>query len=562
LMYMHVHETPEPPDTRKADIPEWLRDIILKCLAKNPVDRFADAGDIKQALQERYAPKLTVTPLAEIARKKRRIMLASIAIAAAVLIAASGILFRRYSEQKRQAEETRIVSEKLAQQRQQQELESAAARDDKAYEQALSMDNKQAYNNYLMVYPEGKHVEEARARIDDLDKQESAQLAEFEKLREKDAEAAKKRQEAAEAARRREEAENKARQDDMAYQQALIANTKQSFSTYMELYPNGSHFDEAVGKLAALDEAEAAKMKAEAEVTAKRDDQAFQVASSEDTKQAYNTYLISYPNGRHSDEARAKVAVFDRKEKEAERVRSALSQLSLRMVNIPGGSFLMGSVDGGSDEKPVKTITLSGFEIGSTEVTQAQYNSIMGENPSFFKLDDNAPAEKVLWKDAITFCNKLSEKLGLEPCYNLSTGACDFSKNGFRLPTEAEWEYACRSESGSEYSLGDGESALNRTGWYNRNSMEQTHPAGQKTPNAWGLYDMHGNVWEWCNDWYANNAYETNGNNNPTGPKSGSDKVVRGGSWLDSPKDCRSAKRRNFDPDKDYSDIGFRIIRR
>ena len=272
--------------------------------------------------------------------------------------------------------------------------------------------------------------------------------------------------------------------------------------------------------------------------------------------------MISYPNGRNSGEASARIAAIDKKEEEAERVRSALSQLSLRIIKVSGGSFLMESEDGGGDEKQVKTKTLSGFEIGSTEITQAQYNSIMGDNPSFFKLDDNAPVEKVLWKDAITFCNRLSEKMGLEPCYNLGSGACDFSKNGFRLPTEAEWEYACRSESGSEYSLGDGESALNRTGWYNRNSMENTHPAGQKTPTPWGLYDMHGNVWEWCNDWYANNAYETNGKNNPTGPKSGSDKVVRGGSWLDGPKDCRSAKRRNFDPDKDYSDIGFRIVRR
>lgn len=566
LMYMHVHETPEPPDARKADIPEWLRDIILKCLAKNPVDRFADAGDIKQALQERYAPKLTITPLAEIARKKRRIMLASIAIAAAVLIAVSGILLRRYSEQKSQAEQARIESERQTQQRQQQELESAAVRDDKAYEQAISMNEKQAYNNYLMLFPEGKHIEEARAMITALDEQEAAQrekeAVELGRRREEDAEASRRRQGAAEAARRREEAEDKARQDDMAYQQALIVNTGQSFSTYMELYPGGRHFDEAMDKLATLDEAEAAKMKAEAEATAKRDNQAFQIASNDDTKQAYNTYLISYPSGRHSDEARSRIAAFDKKGEEAEKVRTALSQLSLRIVKIPGGSFLMGSEDGGSDEKPVKTITLSGFEMGSTEITQAQYNSIMGGNPSFFKLDDNSPVEKVSWKDAITFCNKLSERIGLEPSYNLSTGACDFSKNGFRLPTEAEWEYACRSESGSEYSLGDGESALNRAGWYNRNSMENTHPAGQKTPNVWGLYDIHGNVWEWCNDWYSKNAYETNGTNNPTGPKSGSDKVVRGGSWLDGPKDCRSAKRRNFNPDKDYSDIGLRIVRR
>ncbi len=562
LMYMHVHENPEPPDARKADIPEWLRDIILKCLAKNPVDRFADAGEIKRALQEKYAPKLTVTPLAERDRKKRRIMLTGIAVTAVILIVVSGILFRRYSEQKRQEGQARVESERLAKENQQRALESVAERDDKAYEQALSMNDKQAYNNYLMLYPDGIHIEEARAMIDELDKQEAAQLVELEKRGIEDAEAVRRRQGAEESARLKREAEEKIRQDDMAYQQALIANTKQSFGTYMELYPNGRHFNEAMNKLSAVDSAEASKMKTEIEAAIKRDDQAFQVASSDNTKQAYNTYLISYPSGRHSDEAKTRIAAIDEKGKEAEKVRTALSQLSLRIVMIPGGSFLMGSEDGGGDEKPVKKVTLSGFEMGSTEITQAQYNNIMGTNPSYFKLDNNSPVEKVSWKDAITFCNKLSEKVGLNPCYNLSTGDCDFSKNGFRLPTETEWEYACRSESGSEYSMGDGESALDRAGWYNRNSMENTHPAGQKTPNIWGLYDMHGNVWEWCNDWYSKNAYETNVTNNPTGPKSGPDKVVRGGSWLDGPNDCRSAKRRNFDPDKNYSDIGFRIVRR
>ena len=170
--------------------------------------------------------------------------------------------------------------------------------------------------------------------------------------------------------------------------------------------------------------------------------------------------------------------------------------------------------------------------------------------------------ERVTWNDAITFCNKLSEEIGLEPCYNLSTGACDFGESGFRLPTEAEWEYACRAESGLGYSLGDYENALDRAGWYQRNSSENTHPVGLKTQNNWGLYDTHGNVWEWCNDWYGKAAYGSGGTSDPTGPSSGSDKVLRGGSWIDSSKECRSAKRRNYDPGKDYSDIGFRIVRR
>ena len=564
LMYMHVHESPEPPDARNADVPEWLKNIILKCLAKNPVDRFASFEELQAALSEKYSPKLTVTPLAERDRKKQRTRMAIIAGAAVIVIASAGAFFWWQSGQEKLAEQAQIESEQKAQDlKLQQEQESAATKDDRAFEQALELNSKIAFSNYLVSYPDGRHVDEARSKIEAIDNEEKENEAEALAKREIESEAERQRRLAADAAaKQKSEADEKARQDDSAYQQAVMVNTTQSFSTYLSLYPEGRHAEEANEKLTELDAALAAKMKTEADQKARKDDQAFQIASREDSKQSYNTYLTSYPNGRHSDDARAKNAAFEQKEAEAEKVRVALSSLSLRLAKIPAGSFLMGSENGGSDEKPVKTINLSGFEMSTTEITQAQYMSIMDDNPSYFKLDNNCPVERVTWKDAITFCNKLSEKVGLEPCYNLSAGACDFSKSGFRLPTGAEWEYACRSESGLDYSLGDGESALNRAGWYQRNSQEKTQPAGQKTPNAWGLYDMHGNVWEWCNDWYDKGAYQANREKNPAGPESGKEKVVRGGSWLDSPKDCRSAKRRNFDPEKDYSDIGFRVVRR
>jgi len=540
LMYMHVHESPEPPDARNADVPEWLKNIILKCLAKNPVDRFASFKELQAALSEKYSPKLTVTPLAERDRKKQRTRIAIIAGAAVVVIASTGLFFWWQSGQEKLAEQVRIESEQKAKQlKMQQEQESAATKDDRAFEQALALNSKVAFSNYLVSYPDGRHVDEARLKIEAIDNEEKTRETEALAKREEESESERQRRLAADAAaRQKAEAEGKIRQDDNAYQQAVMVNTTQSFSTYLSLYPEGR------------------------EEAAQKDNRAFHVASREDSKQSYNTYLITFPNGRHSDDARTKVAAFEQKEAEAEKVRVALSSLSLRLAKIPPGSFLMGSENGGSDEKPVKTITLSGFEMSTTEITQAQYMSIMDDNPSYFKLDNNCPVERVTWKDAITCCNKLSEKVGLEPCYNLSAGACDLSKSGFRLPTEAEWEYACRSESGLDYSLGDGESALNRAGWYQRNSQEKTQPAGQKTPNTWGLYDMHGNVWEWCNDWYDKGAYQASGGKNPAGPKSGKEKVVRGGSWLDSPKDCRSAKRRNFNPEKDYSDIGFRVVRR
>ncbi|MFC1650707.1 SUMF1/EgtB/PvdO family nonheme iron enzyme [Candidatus Latescibacterota bacterium] len=560
LMYMHVHETPEPPDARNANIPEWLKNIILKCLAKNQVDRFETFEELKAALSERYSPKLTITPLKEKDRKRKRKILAVAALVITIIIAASGIIYMQYSEKQKIAEEQRIESQEQARARQEQD--SAKLKDDTAFQSAQMADTKQSYSIYLNNFPEGLHAADANSRIEAIDKEEAEQretVAVIQKESDADRQA---RLAAAEAERIKTEAENLAREDDTAYNFAEMTNTTQSYTIYLGKYPNGRHVDEANTKLAALDADAAAKLKEEADAAAARDDQAFELARNADTQQAYNTYLMNYLNGLHSDEAKNRIAGFEREEKEAEKVRVALSALSLRMVKIPSGSFIMGSENGAGDEKPVRTLALSGFEMSSTEITQAQYESVVGKNPSNFKLDDNRPVERVNWNDAIAYCNMLSDKIGLEPCYNLSSGACDLSKSGFRLPTEAEWEYACRAESGLEYSLGDGESALDRAGWYQRNSRDNTHPVGQKTQNNWGLYDTHGNVWEWCNDWYDKAAYGSKETNDPTGPASGSDKVLRGGSWIDSPKDCRSAKRRNFDPGKDYSDIGFRIVRR
>ena len=562
LMYMHVHETPEPPDARNADIPEWLKNIILKCLAKNPVDRFASADELKAALSEKYSPKITVTPMAERDRKKRRIALVMTA-AAVVVIAIAAVLFFRWQAGQREIEEqARIQQQQQEREQARQDAEaSAAEKDDMAYENALSVNTKEAFNSYLMLYPAGRHLDEVKDRIAAIETRETEQeAAKLEETREDPAEAERRRQEAAERRRREQEAEQR-RMDDTAYQQAEMVNSIQSYNTYLKNYPNGIHREAAMVKLASLDEAEAERLSAQAEEVSRRDDLAFQLASSANTKEGYNTYLISFPDGEHSAEARAKITSIEEAETQQEKIRVALSALSLRMVEIVPGGFLMGSEKGGGDEKPVNTVRLAGLHMSSTEITQAQYESVIKDNPSYFKLDDNSPVERVTWRDAITFCNRLSEKVGLESCYNLGTGACDYSKSGFRLPTEAEWEYACRAGSGLEYSLGDGESALNRAGWYQRNSREGTHPVAQKTQNEWGLYDMHGNVWEWCNDWYDKGYYGSMEQENPRGSASGKEKVIRGGGWLDNPRDCRSAKRKSFDPAKNYSDIGFRVVR-
>ena len=235
------------------------------------------------------------------------------------------------------------------------------------------------------------------------------------------------------------------------------------------------------------------------------------------------------------------------------------TEIDITMVSIPGGTFQMGLA---GIFEPVHTVTLSAFEISMCEITQGQYKSIIGTNPSYFTGYDTLPVEQVSWWDAITFCNAQSDEAGLEQCYNESTGACDFTKNGFRLPTEAEWEYACRAGTTTNYYTGDSVSDCARAGWYFSNSGSTTHQVGQKEPNVWGLYDMHGNVWEWCNDWYG--SYPSGSVTDPIGAQTDSYRVVRGGSWMGSVdgSECRAFNRSCDNPSGESNIEGFRIVRR
>ena len=231
-------------------------------------------------------------------------------------------------------------------------------------------------------------------------------------------------------------------------------------------------------------------------------------------------------------------------------------------VSIPGGSYLMGNVEGGDlIEHPTHQVTVAAFEMGVTEITQEQYLSITGTSPSFF-CGECYPVQSVSWFDAARFCNQLSEKAGLTPCYDESTWECNYSVNGFRLPTEAEWEYACRAGTETAYYSGDDESDLDTVGWYKENSGETPHPVGQKAPNGYGLYDMHGNVWEWCNDWYVEDYYATSPTDNPIGPQSGTYKMERGGSWYNGAWGCRTTYRVKHLPSFAHDALGIRVIRR
>ncbi len=213
----------------------------------------------------------------------------------------------------------------------------------------------------------------------------------------------------------------------------------------------------------------------------------------------------------------------------------------IQMVFVKGGTFQMGS-NIEDDEKPIHSVTVSDFYIGKYEVTQKLWKEIMGNNPSDFK-GDNLPVEKVSWNDIQDFLKKLNKKTG---------------KN-FRLPTEAEWEYAARGGNKSRNYKYSGSNNIDDVAWYDNNSDNETHTVGSKKSNELGIYDMSGNVWEWCSDWYDGNYYSKSPKENPTGPTAGSYRVLRGGSWFSSAKSCRPANRNYNTPDNSNASIGFRF---
>jgi formylglycine-generating enzyme required for sulfatase activity/tRNA A-37 threonylcarbamoyl transferase component Bud32 len=224
------------------------------------------------------------------------------------------------------------------------------------------------------------------------------------------------------------------------------------------------------------------------------------------------------------------------------------SGVKLEMVSLSGGKFEMGSPNGqGVDnEFPQHSVTVSPFTIGKYEVTQAQWQAVMGNNPSHFK-GKTLPVEQVSWDDAVKFCQKLREKTG---------------KN-YRLPTEAEWEYAASAGNASRWGLGSDQSMVEKYGWGGFNSHEKIHPVGQKKPNAFGLYDTLGNVWEWVHDWYSSDYYKQKVFDNPQGPSSGKERGLRGGSWTGNGPCwglCHPAIRFSYSPGGHNYEIGFRVV--
>ncbi len=241
----------------------------------------------------------------------------------------------------------------------------------------------------------------------------------------------------------------------------------------------------------------------------------------------------------------------------AQAPKEITNSIGIKLVLIPKGTFTMGSPmeeEGAHHDERQHQVTISKeYYLGVTEVTQGQYEKVMGINPSYFQKrvlrnSDSSmyPVEQVSWKDAVEFCKRLTELPEEKQAGRI-----------YRLPTEAEWEYACRAGSETAYSFGASSPSLGDYAWFVENSISQTNPVGVKKPNSMGLYDMHGNVWEWCSDWLG--EYPNGVVSDPNGPKDGSLRVNRGGSWFDEAALCRSANRSGFEPSLRFDLFGFRV---
>ncbi|MBL7774375.1 MAG: formylglycine-generating enzyme family protein, partial [Saprospiraceae bacterium] len=343
--------------------------------------------------------------------------------------------------------------------------------------------------------------------------------------------------------------------DLAAWKTAKQQNSAAAYREYLRQFPQGEFKTLANEALLRL----------EAEASRQRDDTAWEIATEKNTAEAYQKYLSDFPDGAHRSEAEAKLKPAERND---------------NMVLIQGGIFQMGSADGSEDEQPVHSVTVSDFYLGRFEVTVAEFKAFIDatnyrtdadkEGKSYVYTDTwkeqngvnwkydtrgnlrpsseyNHPVLHVSWNDAMEYCKWLSQKTG----------------KTYRLPTEAEWEYAAGggANSRTKWAGTSDENSLKRYGnaTGNQDGYALTAPVGSLQANALGLYDMSGNVWEWCFDWYG--TYPSGAQMNPSGPASGSGRVIRGGSWDFYPQSCRVAYRYDHAPANRYSSIGFRLAR-
>lgn len=264
-----------------------------------------------------------------------------------------------------------------------------------------------------------------------------------------------------------------------------------------------------------------------------------------------------------------------------EKLTTSINSIGMKLRRVPSGKFYMGSHESDefarNNERPQHKVTISrSFFMGVYQVTQEEFIKVMGTNPSLTADHPKHPVDSPTWYAAIDFCNALSEREGLAPYYQVDGrqmrgeeiaifGTVSILGGlGYRLPSEAEWEYACRAGSITPWCCGNQLAEISQYAWFYDNAQQVTHPVGEKKPNAWGLYDMHGNVMEWCYDLCDDNYYqlfEEEEVHDPTGPKTGNGRIIRGGSWQFGVESTRSPYRNNLQPEHASAMVGFRVVR-
>jgi len=397
------------------------------------------------------------------------------------------------------------------------------------WREAQAQDTPEAYQAFLLLHPDGENAPEARVA---LDWARASAAGHPDSIRAFQRRNPGQRQQEALAGLARLTYDSLAPTADLSSLRLFLAS-----GTAAELAPEDRERAQARARQL---EQDSARLAGDAQLRA-ADDDAYAAAKRQDSKASYEGYISEHPQGRHLAEARQAIERLA----QAPQVPQAVRDLQASMVSISGGSFTMGGPGGDPDELPAHQVTVSGFQMGKYEVTQAQWQAVMGSNPSGFQGCPSCPVESVSWDDVQAFIRKL----------NTLTGQT------YRLPTEAEWEYAAGGGSSgrTKFAGTDSEGSLGGYAWYSANSGSKTHPVGQKSPNRLGLYDMSGNVWEWCSDWYG--PYPSGAQTNPRGANSGSGRVSRGGYWGSVASLCRVAGRSRYSPGSRHDNLGFRLAR-
>ena len=381
-----------------------------------------------------------------------------------------------------------------------------AKQDEDSYKKATAQNTIEAFNGYMIAFPGGKYVKQAKQKIDSLQIEKQQKQIDADNIE----------------------------KDESSFNKAISQNTLEAFDGYLKAFPGGkytAHVKQMV------DSVQIIKRQKQIDAdNAEKDESSYNKAISQNTVESFDGYMKAFPGGKYIKQAKQHI--------------DAINEVAThQMVLVKGGEFMMGDDNGLGNEKPAHKVVVSDFYIGKYEVTQKEWIDIMGTNPSYFKGCDNCPVEYVSWDDVQEFLKKLNQKIG----------------KTYRLPTEAEWEYACRAGTTTPFNTGNNltTSQANYNGNINNPKgeyREKTMPVGSFAPNALGLCDMHGNVWEWCGDWYDEKYYISSPHDNPKGPSTGSNRVVRGGGWSFNAQDCRSAYRFSSSLGRRNDSLGFRLV--